>query len=98
MAEPDQTVEAEASKYIEQIGRRIAELRHAAGWSQRQFATVLNSTVQWVSMVETGRQNLRIHTLVRIAHKLGVPPADLWVPPAGTATTSARGRKRAERA
>lgn len=94
MADLDETLEAKAARTVEQVGRRIAELRHQAGWSQRDFAVILNSTVQWVSAVETGRQNLRIHTLVRLASKLGVEPADLWIEPSGAATTSGRGRKR----
>jgi len=46
MPDSDAAFEEKAAKTIEQIGRRIAELRRKAGWSQKEFAEVLNSSVQ----------------------------------------------------
>ena len=94
MADPDAAFEEKAAKTIEQIGRRVAELRRKAGWSQKEFAEVLNSSVQWVSLVETGRQNLRVHTMVRLADKLGVDAKDLWKSPAPERTKKVPGRGR----
>ncbi|HEY6728672.1 MAG TPA: helix-turn-helix transcriptional regulator [Polyangiaceae bacterium] len=87
-------VDRKAVEVTKEIGRRIAQLRKEAGWSQKEFAAVLNSTVQWVSLVENGRQNLTIHTLVRLAHKLGVEPRDLWDAAAPEPKKSKRGRGR----
>jgi transcriptional regulator with XRE-family HTH domain len=94
MAKPDR-VEEKATQVIQQIGKRIAELRREAGWTQKEFAEILNTTVQWVSAVETG-ENLTVHTLVRIASKLGVDVIELWKSP-GPEKRSGRGRPRKSR-
>lgn len=96
MAERERVVEEKAAKIMEQIGRRVAELRRGAGWSQRDFAEILNASVQWISQVETGRQNLTVHTLVRLAHKLRVDVVELWKVPRAEArpTRAGRGRPR----
>lgn len=75
---PDHAIDEEAASITRQIGSRIVELRQRKGWAHKDFAEALNSTVQWVSLVETGRQNLTIHTLVRLAIKLSVAPRLLW--------------------
>lgn len=75
-------VEEKSREIRQQIGARIAELRELKGWSQKDFSGVLHNTVQWISLVESGKQNLTLHTLVRIAIKLEVEPADLWQSPA----------------
>ena len=96
MARPERVVEDKATRAIQQIGKRIAELRRAAGWSQKDFAEVLNATVQWVSLVETGGQNLTVHTMVRLADKLGVDAIELWTSP-GPEVKPKRGRPRKSR-
>lgn len=55
---------------------------------------VLNNTPQWVSLVETGKQNLRIHTLVRLARALKVPMPSLLDPPEVPPPAKTRGRPR----
>ncbi|MCA9631011.1 MAG: helix-turn-helix transcriptional regulator [Myxococcales bacterium] len=69
-------------------------LRREKGWSQQQLADVLNNTPQWVSLVETGKQNLRIHTLVRLARALKVPVPSLLDPPEVPPPAKTRGRPR----
>lgn len=59
------------------IGLRIAEQRKKLRLTQAELSVRLRSTVQWVSLIEGGR-NLTIHTLVRIANVLGVRPEDLF--------------------
>jgi transcriptional regulator with XRE-family HTH domain len=93
-AASDRVVEDKAAKLIEQIGKRVAELRRNAGWSQKDFAEVLNTSVQWVSLVETGRQNLTVHTLVRLAHKLRVDVLELWKVPREEPKPARAGRGR----
>src|SRR5687768_1935390 len=99
MAERDRVVEEKAAKIMEQIGRRVAELRKGAGWSQKEFAEVLNTAVQWVSLLETGRQKLPVHTRGRLPHKLRVDVIDLWKIPKAepAASRPTRGRPRKKR-
>ena len=91
-------VEQKAREICEQIGARIAELRREKGWSQKDFSGVLQNSVQWISLVETGRQNLTVHTIVRIAAKLGVDPADLWALPTPQKVPLKPGKGRPRRA
>jgi transcriptional regulator with XRE-family HTH domain len=66
---------------VRDIGRRIAELRAAKGWTQATFAEKLGTAVQNLARMEQGRQDFRVRTLVRLARKLGCEPRDLWDPP-----------------
>jgi transcriptional regulator with XRE-family HTH domain len=70
---------------VRDVGRRIAELRVAKGWTQAEFAEALGIAVQNVGRMEQGRQDFRVRTLVRVARKLGCEPGELWARP-----TSAR--------
>ena len=74
------SVDDEAKRISRRIGTRIAELRKARGWTQKDLAAKLNCHQQWVSAVEHG-QNLTIHTMVRIARTLGASWDDLHVDP-----------------
>lgn len=91
----ERAIERKANRLIGQIGRRIAELRQEAGWTQKDFAAVLNTSVQWVSLIERGKQNLTVHTLVRIADKLDVDvPTLLETPTQPGPAVRRRGRPR----
>jgi transcriptional regulator with XRE-family HTH domain len=79
-------------KVIEQIGRRIAELRTKAGFSQADVAEKLKTTVSNYQRIEHGLQNLTIRTLVRVAGVLGAPTASLLEKP--TSRRPGRGRPR----
>jgi transcriptional regulator with XRE-family HTH domain len=63
---------------MEQVGRRIAELRSKAGLTQADVAEQLTTTVSNYQRIEHGLQNLTIRTLARIAGVLGVPVAGLF--------------------
>ena len=79
-----------ASQVIKDIGRKIAELRTAKGWSQARFAEVLGIALQNVQRMEQERQNFTVRTLVNVARKLGCEPRDLWSAPENP--TRRRGR------
>jgi transcriptional regulator with XRE-family HTH domain len=64
---------------VANVGRRIAELRQAAGMTQEEFARALRSTPRYVHQLEAG-VNLTIHSLTKIANALGVPSIRLWEP------------------
>lgn len=65
-------------RVIADIGRRIAELREARGWTQERFAEVLRIAPQNVARLEQGRADFRVSTLVRVARVLGADARALW--------------------
>lgn len=64
------------------VGRRIAELRVAAGHTQAVVAERLGVSDQWLRHIEGGRANLTLASLARIARVLAVDAAELLRPPA----------------
>lgn len=79
-----------ADDVVKDVGRRIAEIREASGYTQDTFARTLKATPQYVSRLERGR-NVTLHTLVRVANALKVSPQDLLAAPARR-ESRARGR------
>lgn len=51
----------------ERIGRRIAELRHAAGISQEKLAELSGVGYSHIARIEMGRYSVGIDTLAKIA-------------------------------
>lgn len=76
------------------VGRRVAELRAARGWTQEQFAERAGVTAGYVRQVEGGRGNLTVASLVKLAALLDVEVTDLFTEPASTETKRGRPRKR----
>jgi transcriptional regulator with XRE-family HTH domain len=68
-------------KVIEQVGRRIAELRERADLTQAEIAERVEMTVTNYQRIEHGHQNATIATLVKIAGAIGVPVSALWQDP-----------------
>lgn len=80
-------------RVIEQVGRRIAELRTKAGLTQADVAEKLRMTVSNYQRVEHGLQNLTVRTLVKIAGAVGAPTASLFEKP--RSPRAGRGRPKA---
>jgi len=72
------------------LGRRVAELRRARGLTQEKFAERADVSVGYVREIETGRENLGLLSLAKIAGHLNVTVPDLLVPP--VSRTVRRGR------
>lgn len=66
---------------LEDVGRRIAEVRIARGWTQEQCAVELEVTVRRLRRFEAG-SNMTLLTIERIAVALGVPVRALFDAPA----------------
>ncbi len=86
-----------SSKIKALIGRRVAELRRSRGWTQEKLAEKVDATVQWVSRIEGGGENVTVETLVLFASVLGVTVVELLTPGTADAPTpvpTKRGRPR----
>lgn len=60
-----------------QVSGNIVKARRSAGLSQTQLALRLRTASQEISRLESGRVCPRLTTLLRVAHALEVPLADL---------------------
>jgi transcriptional regulator with XRE-family HTH domain len=63
------------------FGRRVRELRLAAGLSQESLAELAGIHRTYMGGIERGERNLCLRNIVRLATALGVPSRDLF--PAG---------------
>lgn len=75
-------------------GRRIAELRTAAGLSQTEVAKRMKASQQFVWNIEQGDQNLTLDTLVRVANAIGVRTHELLLDDARATPPPPRATKR----
>jgi transcriptional regulator with XRE-family HTH domain len=60
-----------------EVGSRIRGARVAAGLNLQQFARLTGISIGALSQIETGRRDLRLTTLARIAAALRQAPATL---------------------
>jgi transcriptional regulator with XRE-family HTH domain len=67
---------------LRHVGRRIAELRVARGWTQEAFAELAGVSPGYVRQIEGGRGNLTLATAVRFASLFGVDVVVLFTEPA----------------
>lgn len=56
----------------ETVGERIARLRRARGWKQKELATRIGSSLQQISKYERGRYTPRSEVVARLAEAFGV--------------------------
>ncbi len=85
---------ASADDLLRAVGRRIGEIRQAAGMTQEEAAERLGIAIRVYRRLESGRENLTLRTMFKITTALGVTVADLLVPPQSTAAR--RGRPRTQ--
>lgn len=67
-------------RVIADVGRRVAEVRRALGWTQQEAAEHLRMPLKNLQRIEAG-MNLTIRTLTRIARGLGVRTRELFDEP-----------------
>lgn len=72
----------DAERVTKDVGRRVAELRRAAGLTQEEFAEKIGMDSTNLQRIELGGQNLTIRSLVRLASGLGVRTAEPFQKPA----------------
>jgi transcriptional regulator with XRE-family HTH domain len=84
-------VPEDPERLIEDVARRIAELRQRAGKTQAEVAEVVETTVSNYQRIEHGLQNLTLRTMAKIANAIGVSVAEFFVAPPAPQTRK-RGR------
>lgn len=80
-------------RLVRLVARRIAQQRRAAGLTQEAFAEALDTSVQYVSKIETG-ENLTLQSISKIAKALHVAPIELLQEPVDSEKPKARRTKR----
>lgn len=65
------------SAQLRSVGTVLRMYRNQAGLSQEKLATRLGVSVNYVSVLETGKQYPSIGTLIRFARALEVRPGEL---------------------
>lgn len=68
----------ENNKYLVQLGVRIKEMREAKGMDQKAFAFDCGIGRTQLYMIENGKTNPRLGTLLKIADGLEVPLLELF--------------------
>ena len=77
------------------LGRRINELRGAAGLTQEALAERMATDAKDLQRIEAGEVNVTFRTLVRLADALGCSLGELVAPPTSRAVKVGRPRKKA---
>lgn len=67
----------QSNERLIEIGRRIRQVREKSELSLHQLALLSGISASALSLIETGKRNLRIITLNQIAFALRVPVSDL---------------------
>jgi transcriptional regulator with XRE-family HTH domain len=67
-------------KTIENIGRRIRQLRKSCGMTQRQLRTRSRVSISWLSRIESGQMTPSLGTLEKFSEALGVSLNRFFIP------------------
>lgn len=66
------------TEYLKKFGRRIRELRQETGLSQEKFALKIDMDRTYFASVETGKRNVSLLNIKKIADGLSVSMATLF--------------------
>ena len=66
---------------VEDVGRRVGELRAQAGLTQAELADLAEVSPKYLQRIEAGQENLTLRSLARMANILMVPVTDLFQAP-----------------
>ena len=67
----------EATQSLKDVGARIRQAREAAGLRLHELALLSGFSAPALSLIETGKRDLRLSSLFRLAAALRLHPADL---------------------
>jgi transcriptional regulator with XRE-family HTH domain len=71
----------DSAAFTKAVGRRTAELRRLALWTQQELADRMAIDVSAMQRIERGAHACTLHTLWRLAAALSVEPFQLLTPP-----------------
>ena len=60
------------------FGQRIQELRHKIGLSQEKFALLIGMDRTYLASVETGKRNISLVNIKKLADGLGISLGELF--------------------
>ena len=60
------------------FGKRVAELRKNAGYSQEKFAFKCDVDRTYIGIIERGEKSPTLNTIVKIANALGITKSELF--------------------
>lgn len=66
------------TEYLKKFGRRVRELRQETGLSQEKFALKIGMDRTYFASVETGKRNVSLMNIKKIADGLSVSMATLF--------------------
>ncbi len=66
------------SDHLILFGQRVRNLRQKAGLSQEKFALMIGMDRTYYSSVESGKRNISLLNIKKIADGFGIPVADLF--------------------
>jgi len=75
---------ADETKILAAVGQRIRNTRDKAGLTLKQLARLSGFSAPALSLIETGKRDLRVSSLHRIADALRVPVSELLQIPTPT--------------
>lgn len=64
--------------YLVSFGRRVRELCQQTGLSQEKFALTIGMDRTYYSSVESGKRNISLLNIKKLADGFGIPVADLF--------------------
>lgn len=64
--------------YLVSFGQRVRELRQHTGLSQEKFALTIGMDRTYYSSVESGKRNISLLNIKKLADGFGIPVADLF--------------------
>jgi transcriptional regulator with XRE-family HTH domain len=79
---------------LQVFGLRVAELRDVRGWTQEVAAAHLGCSAKYYQSIESGKRNMSILALHRLAKALGTDVSSLFLQPSSTSRPRAGRPKR----
>lgn len=64
-------------QYLAYLGANVRRLRLKQGMTQPELAESIDMDLRFLQRIESGAVNLRFHSFIRLAERLGVAPAVL---------------------
>lgn len=81
---PDHDSQQPRRRALRRLGRRVAELRTARGWNQKEFAQRIGRSINSLSRWENGTHQIGVLDALLVARELGTTLPELLGEPSAT--------------